>query len=341
MESVKPAVDQESILALLGETFELPIQELTPVQGGLISQTLSFRVSEKEYILRLSTLGGFQKEAFIFQHFGSQDIPIPPILKVGRLGNNYYAISQKMPGCGLDFLSQTEYQQTLPSIIQMLYAIHQVKVQEGHDFGWLDDHGIGMFPSWKGFIAKINEEEPPEWFYGKWHILFSTTFLERDLFETVYKHMLRLLEYCPEERHLVHGGYGNNNVLAQEGKVTAVLDWGDASYGDFVYDIACIDTWPPVGIDYAELFRQFYHGKGISIPNYWERISCYKLYLGLDGMRFFAKTNHREGYQWTCQKLQKILTDTSLKRYFFAWLPWIFLEPCFPSSAALRGAGAG
>ena len=29
---------------------------------------------------------------------------------------------------------------------------------------------------------------------------------------------------CPEERYLVHGGYGFNNVLAQDGRITAVID---------------------------------------------------------------------------------------------------------------------
>jgi hygromycin-B 4-O-kinase len=312
MESVKPAVDHESILALLRETFDLPIQDLTPAPGGLIAETLSFWVSEKEYILRLSTGGSFQSEVFICQHFATSDIPIPPILKIGRLGNSYFSISQKMPGSGLDFLSQAEYQQALPSIVQTLNAIHQVNVQKWHGFGWFDDQGNGIFPTWKRFVAKINEEEPPEWFFGKWHTLFSTTFLERDLFETVYKEMLRLLEFCPEERYLVHGGYGYNNVLTQEGKVTAVLGW-DAMYGDFVYDIARIDLWPPYGIDYAELFRQHYASKGKSLPNYRERMTCYKLYIGLDGLRFFAKTNNREKYQATCQKLQHLLTTSSLK----------------------------
>jgi hygromycin-B 4-O-kinase len=310
-ESVKPAVDRESILALLREAFDLPIQDLTPVQGGPVAQTLSFRVSEKEYILRFTSSSmdaSYQKEAFIYEHFASPEIPIPPVLKVGRLGDSYYAIAQKMPGRGLNFLSQDEYQQALPSIIQTLVAIHQVKVHEGQDFGGFDDHGIGVSPSWKGFIAKVNEEERPDGFFGKWHVLFSTTFLERDLFETVYKHMLRLLEFCPEERHLVHGGYGHNNLLTQEGKVTGVLGWFDAMYGDFVYDIARIDLWPPYGIDYAEFFHQYYASKGISLPNYRERMTCYKLYTGLDGMRFFAKTNNREKYQSVCHKLQRLLT---------------------------------
>ena len=50
--------------------------------------------------------------------------------------------------------------------------------------------------------------------------------------------MMRMLEVCPEERYLVHEEYVQNNLLAEEGKVTAVLDWADTMHGDFAYDLA-------------------------------------------------------------------------------------------------------
>lgn len=311
MESVKPVIDQETILLLLKEHFHRSVSELTPVEGGLIAQTLSFRVNEKEYILRLTTNAmeaTYQKEGFLYGHFASPAIPIPPIHKAGRLGNVFYAISEKMPGRGLKFISMDEYNQTLPSIIETLYAIHQVDVQDWHGYGWLDDNGMGMFPSWKDFLTHIIEEERPDGFYGTWHTLFHTSFLDRDVFERVYKQMLRLLATCPEERYLVHGGYGYNNVLAQDGKVTAVLDWLDAMYGDFVYDFAVLNQWPPPGIDYPELLYQYYTSHGMSLPNFRERLTCYQLYNGLDGMRFFAKTKNEKAYRSTCQKLEKLLS---------------------------------
>lgn len=311
MESIKPVVEQEVILSLLEESFHSPIAGLTQLQGGLISETLSFQVDEKEYILRFAPHGietGYKKEFFIFQQFASYAIPIPPIIKCGWYENLYYAISEKLPGQGLNFISEEEYRQTIPSIIQTLSAIHQIDVQQWHGFGWIDENGIGKLPSWKDFILSVIEEEPATGFYGKWHIMFQTTFLERDFFETVYSQMSQLLEKCPQERYLVHGGYGYNNVLARDGKVTAVVDWVDAMYGDFVYDIAWIAQWAPYGIDYARLFHQYYTNNKVPLPNYRERMNCYQLYMGLDGMRFFAKTKNQEAYQATRQKLQNLLS---------------------------------
>ena len=309
MASIKPALDQAAILDLLQETFAEPIQELAPLEGGVVAQAMSFRAGNEEYILRLVTDKidvSYEKEAFVYQHFASPGIPIPPIVKVGRMEEIYYAISNKMPGRGLGFLSQAEYERTLPSVVETLYAIHQADVSAWHGYGWLDDQGAGMFPSWQGFLTRIIEEEHEGGFFGKWHTLFEDTFLERDFVEAVYAHMIGLLGFCSDERYLVHAGYAWNNVLAEDGRVTAVLDWVDAMYGDFVYDIAWIDFWSR-GIDHAELFRQHYAARGMPLEQYEQRIACYKCRMGLDALRFYAKTGDYEAYKATRQILDNIL----------------------------------
>jgi hygromycin-B 4-O-kinase len=312
MESVKPVVEQEAILSLLREVFDSPVQELTVVEGGLTAQVLSFRTANREYVLRInpgSFDAGFRKEAFIYQNFASPSVPIPPIVRMGQLENHSYTITQKMLGQGLQSLTETEYEKILPSLIQTLYAIHQSNVQRWKKYGLIGDDGNGMFPSWENFLAKIIEEERPDGFYGKWHSLFQTTFLERDFFERVYRRMLDLLKFCPEERYLVHGGYGFNNVLAVGDKVTAVLDWVDAMYGDFVFDIAKMDFWPSEGIDHSRLIYEYDTRQGMVIPHYRERIACYQCYGGLDALRFFAKTNNHDAYLSTRQILQGLLSE--------------------------------
>ena len=307
MEDVKPEVTQEIIVSLLKETFAQPILELTPLQGGLVAQTLSFKAGDGEYILRFMTGkmdASYQKEAFIYQNFASPEIMIPPVIKVGSIGGLFYCISKKMPGRGLKSMSVDEYNQILPEVIKIAHAVHTTDVTHWKGYGWIGDDGNGLFPSWKKFIAHANEEERAEGFLGKWHVLFDTTFLNRARFDEYYGRMIPLLEACPEDRYLLHGGYGYDNMLAQDGKVTAVLDW-EAMYGDFAYDIAWIDFWPR-GVDHVELFRRHYTEKGMPLGNYRERIACYKHYMGLDAMKFFAKTNNREAYGYVCQILDKL-----------------------------------
>lgn len=312
MDTIKPVVEQEAILSLLRETFETPIQDLSVLEGGLTAQVLSFRIGAEEYVLRIIP-GSFdtssRKEAFVYEHFVSPEIPIPPIIRMGNLAEHSYTITRKMPGRGLESLTLSEYKQILPSLIETLYAIHQVDVQPWPNYGWIGDDGQGQFASWESFLTHVIEEERPDGYFGKWHTMFQTTFLERDFFDKVYQRMLDLMKFCPPERRLVHGGYGFNNVLVENGRVTAVLDWVEAMYGDFVFDIARMDFWPLEGIDHARLIYEYDTSRGMAIPHYRERIACYQCYGGLDALRFFAKTNNHEAYLSARQILEGLLAE--------------------------------
>jgi hygromycin-B 4-O-kinase len=151
-------------------------------------------------------------------------------------------------------------------------------------------------------LAHIREEDP-EWdFYGKWHTLFETTFLERDIWESLYIRMVKLLDSCPDDRYLVHSNYGFGNVLAEGGRITAALDWLDAKYGDFLYDVAWLDFWAPE-IGFQARFATHYAERGVAVPNYAERILCYECYIALDALRFFAKRRNEEAYRWARERI--------------------------------------
>ena len=108
--------------------------------------------------------------------------------------------------------------------------------------------------------------------------------------------MKDLLAYCPEERHLVYGNLSLRNMLAENGRITALLDWLDASYGDFVYDIASLDFWwPPLGLRAA--FKQDQQRRQRDLPFYAERLLCYECHHALNGLRFFAKGGNLPAYQ--------------------------------------------
>ena len=295
----KPAVAQEQIVTLLHERFSSPIVALTPVSGGQIAQTLAFTVDGWGYIIRFTHHMGanLEKEAYLSERIASAQIPIPTIVKVGRLGEFHYAISQRVPGQPVNTLPRQEYEQLLPALIETLDAIHHVDVRDQLKYGTFDDHGVGLFSSWRRYLEQIREEEEAWDFYGKWHVLFEQTFLERELFEQVYARMIQLLDVCPEERFLEHGNYGFGNVMVHEGRITGVLDWLDAKYGDFVFDIAWLDLWSPEG-RFAERFQHYYATKGTRVEHFTERLRCYQCYIGLDALRFFAKTQNYAAYRW-------------------------------------------
>lgn len=310
MPDLRPVVPDEHVLALLRERFSTPVTDLIPVEGGAVARTFAFRTGDQEYIIRFNLdkmlRSNFPKEAYLWHKLASTQIPMAPVLQVGRLGDLYFAISRKMPGTTLVHFTPEELEQLLPQILDALHAIHQVDVSDTQGYGVFDDRGRGMTSSWHAFLSRINQEEREQDYYGKWHALFADTFLERAVFEQVYQQMLRLLDYCPEERYLVHGSLSFANMLALHGKLTAILDWLDARYGDFVYDIAYLDYWYP-SLRVREHFQQYYLEREILVPAYEERILCYQCYVTLDAMRFYAKSGQENSYEWARARIMEKL----------------------------------
>jgi hygromycin-B 4-O-kinase len=311
---LRAMVDLEQVQQLLNQHFSAPITDLASVEGGQISRVFSFRVGDQEYIVRFNKdnmlTSNLPKEAYLHQKLAPLSIPVPPIVHVGRLGNLHFAISPKVPGQRLETLSGQEVKVLLPQFIEILDAIHHVDVSHTKGYGVFDYQGVGQDASWRGFLSKVDEEEDERDYFGKWHHLFDDTFLERKLFEDIYQHMQCLLDYCPTERYLVYGSASLSNVLAQDGKITAVLDWVDARYGDFVYDIACLDFWYS-WLHVPEAFQQYYQKRQTEIPFYQERLLCYQCYLALGAIRFYAVRGDENSYQWTCRNILQRLNAPS------------------------------
>lgn len=312
---LRAIVDLEQVQQLLNQHFSTPITDLAVVEGGQISRVFSFRAGEQEYIVRFNKdnmmTSNLPKEAYLYHKLAPLSIPIPPIVHVGRLGDLHLAISPKMSGQRLETLSAQEVKTLLPQLIEILNIIHHADVSDTKGYGVFDYEGVGPNASWRNFLSNIGKEEDERDYFGKWHHLFDDTFLERELFKDIYRHMQRLLDYCPTGRYLVYGSASLSNVLAQDGKITAVLDWVDARYGDFVYDIAYLDFWCP-WLHVPEAFQQYSHKRQMEVPFYQERLLCYQCYLALGAIRFYAERGDENAYQWTRRNiLQKLNAPSS------------------------------
>ena len=106
----------------------------------------------------------------------------------------------------------------------------------------------------------------------------------------------------------MHGNYGFGNLLAQDGRITAVLDWMNARYGDFVYDIAWLDFWSPKD-GWPEQFQQYYRSMGREVPFYGERVLCYEINIALDALKFYAKGGNKPAYEWARDHISALLHD--------------------------------
>lgn len=302
MSTLKTIVDSKAVHAFLKNHFSTEILQLEPIKGGEISQAFSFVTNNKSYVIRVHTIiNDFKKEKYAYEHFASEKIPIPKFLGLGKIDNNYhYAITKQAKGDNLDDLDLKTRKKLVPQLFAILDSIHAVDVSRKSGYGDVEDSGNAHFKSWKEFILSINSED-----YFHWSTIFQTTIMKQDVFDLLYKKLVDLIQYCPEERALVHGDFGFSNVISDGQKITGVVDWSLMTYGDPLYDVAWLDLWSEQ-IPFGKLYKERI-SKNNMPKHYEERLTCYKIHQGIGALEFFAKSGQDKSYTWLRDRLQRLL----------------------------------
>ena len=290
-------ISPERVRPLLQERFGGDVGKLEPLAGGAFSRAFAFSAGGRGYVVRVSEVGhaaeAFAKDDRAGRLFASPTLPIPCVVARGEWEIGQFAVSERVPGRRVAELPAEGQRALLPALLDTLEAIGRADVAGSTGYGGWDAEGRGEHATWHAFLAHAIENRS-EGFYRDWHAFFETTFLERDFYEHVYRRMMDLAVDCPEERALIHNDYHFDNVLSDGARVTGVVDWGNACYGDPLYDAAWV-RWvfaKDYGIDALPPLRER-HGQ---LPNFAERVACYTYHVGLDDMRYFARIGRGDLY---------------------------------------------
>jgi hygromycin-B 4-O-kinase len=296
-----------TVTAFVQEHFAADAGEVERLAGGEFSRAYAFTTPAGAYVIRFNTAPhaaeSFAKDEYAGRRFASAALPIPGVILRGPTSDGHFCISQRAAGRTIVAIPTAERRRLIPALFDTLDAIGRADVSASQGYGpWTGD-GQGRYPSWRAYLAAALDDEP-DGYYHNWQALYQESFLERDLYEAAYQHLLSLLERCPEQRGLIHNDYWFENILGSGEEITAVIDWGNALYGDPLYDVARL-SW---GADYpgwwyedgAALVRDRYAGT----PGYAERLACYQCHQVMDDLRFYAKTGRRDEYHWASQRLR-------------------------------------
>ncbi len=302
MSKLKTVIDEKEVISFLQNNFDKNVNSVNFITGGEMSQAFSF-YTDKNYVIRInSKQESFNKDRYAFDHFASYELPIPQIFKIDRFNEKYYfAISELAKGKNLDTYSIDDQYKLLPQLISILDTIHSVQIDDTKKFGYWNEKGEALFESWKDYILNKKDDV-----YSNWEKLYEETSLEKEIVNQITEKINKLCEFLPEERYLVHGDYGSNNVTADGEKITGILDWGESLYGDFLYDVAWLQFWSS-GISYSVIFKDHYEKTNKNCDYYHERLLCYQLHLGLGALGFFALSDQKSSYIWTKEKILSLM----------------------------------
>jgi hygromycin-B 4-O-kinase len=283
------AADVEAFLAAhIGRD----VSEVLPIGLGEWSRAYAFRHGGAEYIVRFSALDeDFHKDR-IAAGYSSRDLPIPVVVEIGEIGSGYFAISERASGGFLDDLDDGQMRHMLPALFAALDAARQVDLSTTTGYGGWGADGDAPHQSWRTALLAIGEYQPGERTQGWWERLIASP-TGSGPFDEALARLDALTWYCPEERHLIHSDLLNYNVLVADGRISAVIDWGCAMYGDFLYDFAWFEFWAPWypawhGIDFRSEAAHHYASIGLSVPRFEERLTCCQIHIGLAAQAYNA-----------------------------------------------------
>ncbi len=236
------------------------------------------------------------------------------MLEVGPAhGGLSYAVSAWAPGEPLDGLSEPGLRAALPSLLDAMDAIRALPPPGPEGFGMWRSDGRTPHRSWRAaLLALVEEEELPR--AAGWRAFLRAEPEWAARFDASAAALAELAGACPPGvRHVVHADLTAGNVLVADGRVTAVLDWGNSLVGDFLYDVAWLvfrSPWHP-GLD-ADLVlaetRRRCAASGDDLSHFEERLRACGLHIGLDSLAYNAFRHDAVNLRGTLGRMRELFS---------------------------------
>jgi hygromycin-B 4-O-kinase len=274
---------------------------LTPITSGMQSLAYRFQYAGARYILRLNrSSDGFAKDAFVHRRFAQPGFVIPAVFSIGAADDGlFYCLSAELPGITLQDLPANDLAQVLAPVAAIMRKIAASELHLTAGYGPFDRNGIAPHASWRTFLLSCTDPVAYGRQIARRH--FGPAFLDR-----LTRRIEQLSSHCPEERRLVHGDFGSNNVLAADGCITGVLDWSEALFGDPLYDVANIYFWR-TWLDCMEQQARYFEHAVEPAPSQAERLLCYQLRIGFEQIFASLAAGSLQSASWAAARCSELL----------------------------------
>ena len=249
--------------------------ELTPLSGGLVSQTFSFQCRDRKYIFQI---GGkhddYEKQLYISRKYGSV-IPVRDVISVHETEDGIaYCFSHFIIGRKLFDLSDRERREIVIPALDALSKMSGVEISPSTGYGRFDSNGNAPYKSWNDFISVIYNDKVCDW-----SALALKGFTDTVVRKAIAELQKNIHHTEFDKSYLVNGDAGSYNIIALDGRITGLIDCGSALYGDPLYCIANLLYWNEDKLhDLLMEIRRRY----LNDDTNERELYCYALRIGLE-----------------------------------------------------------
>lgn len=287
-----PDIPMEKAIGLLDGIAGLDARSLRPLRPGSWASAFAFDCGDGPRVIRFShNPDDFDRDAYAYR-FRSSALVIPRVTHRGALEDAHFAISERIDGGFLDELDGDGLDATLPSLLTMLDALRTADVSGSTGYGIWDTSGNGAHRTWKDYLRTSIEDDPAQR-TGSWRAKLETYSTGAAAFDRDVALLLRRIKDMPEMRSVIHGDLLNYNVFATGNRISGVIDWGCAMYGDPVFELAWFGFWWPWypqwhDVDVVGAALHAFRDRGADLTSFRDRLLCYELQIGLTHQAYHA-----------------------------------------------------
>lgn len=284
----------EDVQHFLRDHFDDEVTQVVALGAGAWSQAFAFRREDRDWVIRLGVHGqDFAKDQFAAR-FRSTALPIPQVTEVGQALGGAFAISERAFGDMLDTLDRPQMRAIIPAVLDMFDATRDADLSVTHGYGSWDALGNAPHETWAKYLLEIANDRPQNRTHG-WREALTHSETGIEPFSAAYERLESLALTLPNTRQLIHSDLLNRNVLVADNHIAAVFDWGNATYGDALHDVAWFSYWSKYypameGIDWEAEVKLRLEQQGLDVSDFDQRLLAYKIHIGLGAQAYNAFT---------------------------------------------------
>jgi hygromycin-B 4-O-kinase len=302
----KREVTIEETAKFLAEYYLREVSNVEGLEGGKHSKAFSYTHDGHDFIIRFNVENrGFLKDKFAFLHFGDK-IPIPKIIDLNTYEENmYFCITEKATG----ETARDQYKREDFSFIPLLYdAIENIaKIgAPGTGYGYLDLDSKASYASSAEYMRSLYHTKD----LFDWDLIFKISFVDKKFTDYVAERMEYFSQYTTEQRELLHGDFGADNVFAKDGAVSAIIDWEKMRCGDHFLDVGRVLLFCPNREATTRAAVDFYKAK--DIKNWKERAAMGIYHVVLTNYTYAALAGNEASCKSSEMRLKELETGLGL-----------------------------